>query len=124
MTRSGINISRSKDEYLRVMYELHEKTGEIRITDIAHALGFSKPSANRAVNKLTALGYLRHEPYSGVLLTEAGIETGKLLSAKHETVKKFLIDTLGISEEIAESDAARTENYFSDDTVAKMRSRL
>ena len=45
-------ISKSLEEYVKVMYVLKMNKGEIRVTDIANSLGVSKASVNKAIKQL------------------------------------------------------------------------
>ena len=45
-------ISKSLEEYLKIMYILKKQNGYLRVTDIAEKMGCSKPSVNKAINNL------------------------------------------------------------------------
>ena len=50
------DISASLEDYLEMIFILHRKGGEVRVTDIASSLKVSKPSVNRAVGALKEAG--------------------------------------------------------------------
>ena len=52
------DISASLEDYLEMIFILHRKGGEVRVTDIASSLKVSKPSVNRAVGALKELSLI------------------------------------------------------------------
>ena len=85
-----INMTASLEDYLEAVFVLAQEKTSVRLTDIASFLRVSKPSANRAVNTLTASGYLKHETYGDISLTSEGetyaasvLHRHKLFSCKH-----------------------------------------
>ena len=58
-------ISKSLEEYLKVMYILKKQTGDIRVTDIANKMNCSKAGVNKAINNLKDNGLVNYETYGG-----------------------------------------------------------
>jgi len=118
-------LSKSIEDYIERIYVDHSLNGiGVRITDLAKAMDVSKPSANDAVKRLTADGYVQHERYGQIYLTELGEKTGKEIYHKHCVIKKFLQDILNVSEDIAEEDACSIEHIISDETFENMLKML
>lgn len=113
-------ISEALEDYLEAIYLFSRKKSSVRITDIAIHLGISKPSVNRAVNTLKKQGYVSHEPYGDVILTEKGRALGYDLYDRHRMIKKFLINVLHLSIDEAEKEACQIEHNISQNTVDKM----
>ncbi len=111
------DISASLEDYLETIFILHRQRGEVRVTDIASALGVSKPSVNRAVGTLCDAGFLEHEFYGTVALTPSGEARAAQVLHRHQLIRRFLHDTLGVPEEIAEEDACRMEHVVSTQTI-------
>lgn len=116
--------SSSEEDYLRTVYELSLKTVRVRSADVARALGVSKPSVHRALSNLEAAGYLTQERYSPVELTKSGIEEGKRLSERYQTVMRFLEETLGVDKEEAQVEAHNLEHSLTPSTLQKLRDFL
>ena len=110
------DISASLEDYLEMIFILHRKGGEVRVTDIASSLKVSKPSVNRAVGALKEAGLLEHEFY-GTIAHTGGRNAGRAGAAQAQNDPPFLHHTLGVPEEIAEEDACRMEHVVSAQTI-------
>ncbi|NLZ61975.1 MAG: metal-dependent transcriptional regulator [Acholeplasmataceae bacterium] len=111
-------FSESLEDYLETIYVLGGKN--VRSIDIAKRLHVSRASVNRAVNTLAEKELLIKEPYGGVFLTETGFKTAKAVQKKHQILKRFLIEVLGVEENVANKEACGIEHNISDDTAQKI----
>jgi DtxR family Mn-dependent transcriptional regulator len=110
--------------YLETISLLHEKNRIARVTDIAVALGVSKPSVHVALHELENRGLIEHENYGEVFLTQAGKAESAAIRKRHDTLTAFLRDHLGVSPETAEKDACRIEHIISEETMARISERV
>ena len=117
-------LSQALSGYLKAIYYLSRKSPAVRITDMAKYLKISKPSANRAVNILKQQGFVTHEPYGDVLLTQAGRDMAQSVCSRHTSIKRFLVEVLSLDEGIADTEAASIEHSLSAGTVERMVSYL
>ncbi|MDR2481112.1 MAG: metal-dependent transcriptional regulator [Spirochaetaceae bacterium] len=117
-------MTQSQEDYLEMVGFLSEKNGEVRVTDIAAELGFSKPSVSAALKTLEEKDLVRHERYGSVILTEKGRALSAEISGKHGLLKDFLANVLGVSPGIAEKDACKMEHILSSETFDKLRKFL
>ena len=115
------DISASLEDYLEMIFILHRKGGEVRVTDIASSLKVSKPSVNRAVGALKEAGLLEHEFYGTIALTPEGETRAAQVLRRHRMIRHFLHHTLGVPEEIAEEDACRMEHVISAESFAAIK---
>ena len=118
------DISASLEDYLEMIFILHRKGGEVRVTDIASSLKVSKPSVNRAVGALKEAGLLEHEFYGAIALTPEGETRAAQVLRRHRMIRHFLHHTLGVPEEIAEEDACRMEHVISQESFDKIRAHV
>ncbi|MBQ6558049.1 MAG: metal-dependent transcriptional regulator [Clostridia bacterium] len=119
-----ISISSTLREYLKVIYDISKTGTGARTTDIAKKLGISKPSVNRAVGTLKAKGYVTHEPYGAVLLTDKGREFGEYSGSRNQMVKRFLVNVLKMNDVDAEREAVQIAGCISYVTAEKMQSYM
>jgi len=117
----SVDISESVEMYLEAILELETKNSVVRSVDIARFLGVTKPSVNRAMTNLKNEGYILMEPYGDIVFTEKGRETAKHIHELHHVITDFLVNSLGISPELAEADACRIEHVISPEVVQAMK---
>jgi len=109
------------ERYLEAIYETGECAGgEVRVKDIAASLGVSKPSVSEMVDRLVENQLVTHDKYQHIKLTAKGRRIAKGLDRKHETIKHFFIDMLGVDPEVADKDACEIEHVISDVTLDKL----
>lgn len=103
-------------DYVEMIAELIDKTGEARLTDLARGLGVTHVTANRTIKRLLRKGLVTSEPYRSIFLTNSGRTLAKESRARHETVVRFL-EAIGVPRDIAESDAEGIEHHVSRETL-------
>jgi len=119
--KNNNSLSMSLEDYLEKIYILSQENEEVRVTDIADALGLSKPSVNRAVNTLTKNGYLMHIHYGSIELTATGYSVAKSIYKKHKVLKQFLVQCLGVDKGVAEQESYNMKHFISKNTYRKLK---
>ena len=114
--------SPSLEDYLKTIYLLNKNEGSVRLVDIADRMSVTKPSANRAVAQLAKKDLVEHIRFGPILLTDKGMETSEKLISRFDTVKRFLMLVLNLSEDMASSEACVIEHTICDVTLEKMAS--
>lgn len=117
-------VSASQEDYLEVIYDLSHGSESIRSIDIANRLGVSRASVNKQLSLLKDSGFVEHEPYGLVHLTERGCAIAKNVRERHNALYKFLTDVLGVSEDIADQEACEMEHAISQETSDKLYAYL
>ncbi len=108
------------EDYLEAILGLGNDGEPARVTDIASRMGISKASVTQALAGLRAGGLVRQEPYGRVHLTAAGREHALRVENRHQVLRTFLADILGVSTEAADSEACRLEHAITQDTLARL----
>ena len=117
--------SASSQDYLEAILALSPQAHVgVRSVDIAEALGVSRASVSRAMGELREAGYIRHERYGRITLTESGRAVAQAVMGRHQVLKRFLINVLGIDEATAEADACRMEHVVSAATMESLIAHL
>ena len=104
-------------DYVEMIAELIDRTGEARLTDLARGLSVTHVTANRTIKRLQQKGLVTSQPYRSIFLTGDGQSLAKESRHRHETVVRFLV-ALGIPAAVAESDAEGIEHHVSRQTLA------
>lgn len=112
MIKTGKRSSAAVEDYLERIQELIEAKGYARSVDIALSLGISQASVTNMVKRLDAEGFVKHERYRGLILTEEGRAIAKGVSERHRILTEFL-RLLGISEAEVERDVEGMEHHLS-----------
>ncbi len=118
-------LTESIEDYIETIYlDFSKDQGGVRITDLAQAMGVSKASANDAVKKLKSMGYVEHERYGQIYLTQEGKAKGIQIYEKHCVIAEFLQQVLDVTPAVAEHDACCIEHSISQETFDKMKAYL
>ena len=107
------------EDYLEIIADLLNTSGEARIVDIANKLGIAQATANKTIQSLQNQGYVKKEPYRSIFLTLKGQEVASISKKRHIVVLTFL-KNLGLDARTAEADAEGIEHHVSDKTLKKM----
>jgi len=117
-----MNIQESAENYLETILVLHNKTGFVRSIDIAHEMGFSKPSVSNAMKNFRENGCITVEADGQIKLTAEGLAIAESVLARHRFLQRFLMD-IGVSEENAREDACRIEHVISQETFERLQEK-
>ncbi len=112
--------SASLEDYLKAIRNLSHSVTEVGITAISEKLDIKKPSVTSAVDRLKEKGFVEHESYGPVVLTERGRKLAREVAERHEVLFKFLTEILDVDRELADEDACRMEHYVSESTLEKI----
>jgi len=113
-------LSQSLEDYLESIYMISQKQDTVRVKDLVERLKVRSASVIGALRKLEDKGYVEHEHYGYVELTETGKAEALRIYEKHRTLTRFLNHILGVSGDTAEKDACMIEHYISDVTYEKI----
>ena len=118
-----MGLHKSGEDYLKVIYLLRQKKGEVRERDVAEVMGYSKASVCNMVKTLTRQGYITYFQ-NDIQLTELGLRTAQAIYAKYLITKEFMISVLQIQTATAEKDACHLEHILSDETIRALQNQL
>ena len=116
-----VRLTPAHEDYIEAIVELEEaqERAEIRSVDIANLLDVSKASVNKALQSLRDAGYVEQERYGRITLTEEGRAYGAEIWGRHQALRSFLIDDLGIDPEVADKEACMMEHAISEHTMSR-----
>lgn len=118
-----MKIQESGEDYLEAILMLKEEKGMVRSIDIAHHMGFSKPSVSRAVGLLRENDYITMDKEGWIELTEKGMQVAQSMYERHRLFTSWLV-ALGVPPETAAEDACRIEHDISDVTFQKLKAYI
>lgn len=103
------------EQYLKIIYNLTEEGGSAKTTDIASALDVSPASVTEMLHKLSDQGFVKHEPYKGVVLKSKGRKIALKVARKHRLLERFLADFVGIKGRSTHEQACKMEHALTDE---------
>ena len=107
------------EDYLEELFLL-ESTGRIvTVTDLAERLKITKGTVTATVQKLVDQGFLNHERYGALHLTDSGRRKGLVVFRRHEGLRAFFHELLGLDREKSSEMACCMEHYV--DTITEER---
>ena len=115
-----MQIRESAEDYLEAILILKGENGNVRAIDIAHHLGFSRPSVSIAMKNLRENGYITVSSAGFITLTEKGHEIADMIYERHTFLSGWLT-ALGIDEKTAAQDACRMEHVISPESFAAIK---
>ena len=113
-------ISESLEDYLEVIFDLMQATGQARVSDIADQRGVSMASVCQALQRLDRDGFVRYTAHETLELTEKGLKLAQNLRSRHRFLYRFLREILGVEEGAAEKDACALEHTLSTETLSHL----
>ncbi len=108
------------EDYVELIGDLIDETGEARVVDLAARLGVSSATVNNTIQRLMRDGLVTTKPYRAIFLTPDGQAMADASRERHRTVRDFLI-ALGVDAEIADADAEGIEHHVSEETLDVFR---
>lgn len=112
-----VHQSELAEDYVELIADLIDSTGEARAVDVARRLGVAHATVVKAIARLQREGLVSSQPYRSIFLTEKGRELALRSRQRHKVVVNFL-RAIGISEETAQRDAEGIEHHVSEETLA------
>ncbi len=113
-------INKIEEEYLKTIYQLIQKKGKARVSDIAKKLSIRPASVTEMIQKLYKKGFVAYERYNPITLTRDGEVLAKTVVKRHEVLKEFLQRVLGIDKKIAAEDACKMEHIVHTETMTQL----
>ncbi len=114
------SFTRSQEDYLKALYQLHGDQRPVPTGDLAQRLGISSPSVSEMVARLTAQGLVEHDRYRGQQLTKEGKKVALELVRHHRLLEMFLVEVLGYAWDEVHDEAERLEHVISERMEARI----
>ncbi|MBQ3181126.1 MAG: metal-dependent transcriptional regulator [Firmicutes bacterium] len=115
-----MQIRESAEDYLETILVLKAQNGNVRSIDIAHHLGYTRPSVSIAMKNLRENGYITVSEDQFITLTAKGLSIAESVYERHRLLTDCL-QRLGVDPDTAKADACRIEHDLSDQTFARIK---
>jgi len=121
---ADVPLSRSVEDYLKVIYHLSSQGGFATTSDIAAMLMVAPPSVSGMIRRLSDSGLLEHVPYRGVQLTNQGRRAALRMIRRHRVLELYLTERLDYDWDGVHDEAERLEHAVSDELIDRMAHAL
>ncbi|MDR1020716.1 MAG: metal-dependent transcriptional regulator [Synergistaceae bacterium] len=115
-----MDLTARVEDYLEAILGI-EMTGEIAtVTQIATNLGVTKATVTAALKRLESEGFLEHERYGDVVLTDLGRKRALTVYRRHEFLSDFFVRILGFTRERAQKVSCAMEHEIDEQTERRL----
>ena len=118
------SLTRSVEDYLKVIYHLSSQGGFAATSEIAAQLDVSAPSVSGMVKRLSETGLIEYVPYRGVQLTAQGRRAALRMIRRHRILEVYLVQQLRYDWDGVHDEAERLEHAVSDELIERMSQAL
>ena len=119
-TRNRRKLSASLEDYIEAIFNLAGESHEARSKDIAEALGVARSSVTGALQVLREKGLANYQPYGCITLTRQGRAAAREVVRKHDVLKAFFTDVLGVERETAQRAACQAEHALGPEVIGQL----
>ncbi len=118
------SISHQAEEYLEAIYRLERKRGFAKTMELARKLKVVPGSVTNTIESLERRGFVIHEPYKGVKLTEKGRSVASNVLRKHRLAERLLTDILHLDWSEVHDAACKLEHALSPEILDPLENAL
>jgi len=104
----------TKENYLKAIYFLGDKTNKVTITDLSKEMQVSKPTCNNMIKKLKENSLVKYQKYKPIELTRKGEKIATSIIRKHRLTEMFLTQVMSFGWEEVHDIAEDIEHIKSD----------
>jgi DtxR family Mn-dependent transcriptional regulator len=113
-------LSQAIEDYIKAIYMIGQAGAPVTTNALAQRLDVAPASVTNMVKRLARLRLVRHTPYRGVELTDAGERVALEVIRHHRLLELYLSRHLGVSLDQVHSEADRLEHVISEDLEEKI----
>ena len=122
LLKDASNITSSMEDYLEMIYRIHSKGEVVRAGTVAQMLNVKPSSATKMIGNLKKLGLVTSQKYGYIQLTDTGLELGRYLVYRHDTLHKFLCYVNQSDNELEQVE--KIEHFINPHTVENIKKLL
>lgn len=115
-----LKLSESQEDYLKHIFLFEEFDKTVSTQALSEKMKVRPASVTGMLKKLAELKLVRHEPYHGVALTEAGRKIALEIVRHHRLLELYLTEALGYTWDEVHEEADRLEHVISEDFESRI----
>ena len=122
MTADTVTVA--EEEYLQILYWLHEAGLPMTAANVARAMQLSAPTVHEMIGRLERDGYITRAADKTIAFTPTGQDNAETIVSRHRLIERFLTDVLGIPWHEVHEEAERLEHAMSPVLEERMRAAI
>ena len=103
----------AEEEYLQILFWLHEAGLPMTGANVSRAMQLSAPTVHEMVGRLERDGYITRDRDRTIAFTPSGAEHAQQIVRRHRLIERFLTDVLGVPWDEVHEEAERLEHAMS-----------
>jgi DtxR family transcriptional regulator, Mn-dependent transcriptional regulator len=103
----------AEEEYLQILFWLHEAGLPMTGANVARAMQLSPPTVHEMVGRLERDGYITRDKDRTIAFTPSGLEHAEQIVRRHRLIERFLTDVLNVPWDEVHEEAERLEHAMS-----------
>jgi DtxR family Mn-dependent transcriptional regulator len=115
-----MNNSLTEENYLKALFNIASKTGEVNVTELSKSLDIKMPTVTSMMKRLANKKLVYYESYKPLRLTEKGKKEAGLIIRKHRLTEMFLVQRMNMGWEDVHDIAEQIEHIQSPVFFEKM----
>ncbi len=113
-------LTASQEDYLEAIYQISLEKMAARAKDISTHLNVRASSVTGALRTLGSMGLINYAPYDLITLTDEGRVVAEDIVHRHNALKNFLVEVLGIEDKEADETACKMEHSVPKSIVERL----
>ena len=122
MTADTVTVA--EEEYLQILYWLHEAGLPMTAANVARAMQLSAPTVHEMIGRLERDGYITRAADKTIAFTPSGQDNAETIVSRRRLIERFLTDVLGIPWHEVHEEAERLEHAMSPVLEERMRAAI
>jgi DtxR family transcriptional regulator, iron-dependent repressor len=118
------HVTVAEEEYLQILYWLHEAGLPMTAANVARAMQLSAPTVHEMIGRLERDGYVTRDEDKTIAFTPSGQQNAETIVSRHRLIERFLTDVLGIPWHEVHEEAERLEHAMSPVLEERMRAAI
>ena len=124
MKAKETGVTKQAEEYLEAIYRFESKVGFARTMALSRELGVVPGSITNTIENLERKGFVIHEPYKGVKLTDNGRKIASSILRRHRLAERLLTDILHLDWSEVHDPACKLEHAISPELIKPLEKAL
>ena len=110
----------AEEEYLQILFWLHEAGLPMTGANVARAMQLSPPTVHEMGGRLERDGYITRDKDRTIAFTSSGKEEAEQIVRRHRLIERFLTDVLNVPWDEVHEEAERLEHAMSPSLEERM----